>query len=164
MPHQSGETGRRVQHTIDDMVSLVLIVCRSPACLPACLPQDFEDMKEVCARLGIEALEVNFVKEYWNSVFLPFVEDFQSNTRTPNPDVSCNAHIKFREFRRHVLHSLRFDCMATGHYVRLESSSSSSSSQDLSCPRAPPRLLRGIDSSKDQSYFLSTTAVRNTNG
>mmetsp|Transcript_25788 Transcript_25788/g.48398 ORF Transcript_25788/g.48398 Transcript_25788/m.48398 type:complete len:445 (+) Transcript_25788:54-1388(+) len=109
--------------------------------------QDFEDAKEVCARLGIACLEVNFVKDYWNSVFMPFVEDYQSNARTPNPDVSCNSHIKFHKFREHVLYKLQFDCMATGHYVRATGH--------------PPSLLRGRDLSKDQSYFLSTTAGQN---
>ena len=85
----------------------------------------------------------------WNDAliddFQAFVEDFQSNVRTPNPDVSCNSQIKFHKFREHVLDRLKFDRMATGHYVRSVGQ--------------PPQLLRGIDFSKDQSYFLSTTAV-----
>ena len=119
-----------------------VVVCGRVLCC-----QDLEDAKEVCRQLGVHCLEVNFVKEYWNSVFVPFVEDFQSNVRTPNPDVSCNSQIKFHKFREHVLDRLKFDRMATGHYVRLRSVGQ------------PPQLLRGIDFSKDQSYFLSTTAV-----
>jgi tRNA-specific 2-thiouridylase len=81
---------------------------------------------------------------------MPFVDDFQSNIRTPNPDVTCNSQIKFNKFRQHVLHDLEFDCMATGHYVRVENSANDGSLE----------LLRGEDDTKDQSYFLATTAVR----
>lgn len=63
--------------------------------------------------------------------------------------MSCNANIKFDKFREHVLHRLGFDCMATGHYARVQQG------HEL----CAPRLLRGVDESKDQSYFLATTAV-----
>lgn len=135
-------------------------------------------MKAVCARLHIPALEVNFVRAYWTAVFAPFVDDFRSNTRTPNPDANCNAHIKFHKFRQHVLREgegggrgglRRFDCMATGHYVRLQegdqgdtrpASVSVSAAASASTGMMRPRLLRGLDRTKDQSYFLSTTAVQ----
>ena len=108
-------------------------------------------MKEVCNSLNIPHLEVNFVKDYWNYVFTPFVDDFRSNIRTPNPDASCNSFIKFHKFRDHVLNKWNFDYMATGHYAQLSYSKPQS---EL------PLLRRGIDSTKDQSYFLATTSVR----
>mmetsp|Transcript_8630 Transcript_8630/g.12880 ORF Transcript_8630/g.12880 Transcript_8630/m.12880 type:complete len:247 (+) Transcript_8630:26-766(+) len=115
------------------------------------LHQDQIDMKDVCKRLGIESIEVSFVKEYWNNVFSPFVSAYESGMQTPNPDVYCNRHIKFNSFRKHVLDELGFDLMATGHYARVEQQ------EHLT---GHPLLLRGLDPSKDQSYFLCCTEGR----
>lgn len=86
--------------------------------------------------------QVNFVREYWQRVFVPFVQGYRDG-RTPNPDVECNRHIKFDQFQKHVL-SLGADQMATGHYARLRRA-----------PCGQMELRRGLDPSKDQSYFLA---------
>jgi tRNA U34 2-thiouridine synthase MnmA/TrmU len=42
------------------------------------------------------------VKDYWNDVFMPFLDSYRSGVETPNPDVMCNRLIKFNRFREHV--------------------------------------------------------------
>lgn len=112
---------------------------------------DLRHMKQVCAHLNIPAFEVDFVKEYWNRVFVPFIETFtQPNTytRTPNPDVYCNRHVKFNCFLEFVKQRFHVTTFATGHYARLQYNQPG----DMF-----PKLLRAVDDTKDQSYFLSMT-------
>jgi tRNA-specific 2-thiouridylase len=66
-----------------------------------------------------------------------------SNGRTPNPDVLCNAEIKFKAFLDHALR-LGAEKIATGHYARVR----------LNDMTGQHELLKGLDPSKDQSYFL----------
>lgn len=66
---------------------------------------------------GIELHEVEFVREYWHDVFESFVEDCAAGL-TPNPDLSCNRHIKFRALLHHT-RSLGARFLATGHYARI---------------------------------------------
>lgn len=82
---------------------------------------------------------------------MPFIELYESGEGTPNPDVYCNSYIKFSSLREHVIQKLGFDMLATGHYAGLNYISSDTSSS--------LQLKRGVDSSKDQSYFLCTTNV-----
>ncbi len=104
------------------------------------MSQDKKDAREVCDRLDIPMVEVEFMKEYWNEVFLPFLESYQSGIETPNPDVYCNRHIKFDAFLKYAMGTVGADYMATGHYARTSPTHG---------------LLRGLDNDKDQSYFLS---------
>ncbi len=137
--------------------------------------QDLQDMRDVCSRLEIPALEVEFVKEYWNGVFTPFLEAYQSGIETPNPDVNCNRIIKFKQMKEYALKTQDADFMATGHYVQLGQRrpngilhipnflSSSCSTGDvlreiIELSDEMPVLIRGVDSTKDQSYFLSMTS------
>ena len=46
--------------------------------------------------------QVDFVKDYWNDVFVPFLDTYRSGSETPNPDVMCNRYIKFQKFKKHV--------------------------------------------------------------
>ncbi len=102
--------------------------------------RDFEDAQKVCDRLGIELEAVNFAAEYWDRVFTHFLEEYRAG-RTPNPDILCNKHIKFKAFLDYAL-DLGAEVIATGHYARVR--------------RHLGRfeLLRGRDANKDQSYFL----------
>ncbi len=102
--------------------------------------RDFEDARQVCDRLGIELQAVNFAAEYWDRVFTHFLEEYRAG-RTPNPDILCNKHIKFKAFLDYAL-DLGAEVIATGHYARVR--------------RHLGRfeLLRGLDGNKDQSYFL----------
>ncbi len=104
---------------------------------------DLADAQAVCDKLGIKLHKINFAAEYWDNVFEHFLAEYKAG-RTPNPDILCNKEIKFKAFLEYAAEDLGADFIATGHYVR----------------RPPldqqPKLLRGLDSNKDQSYFLYT--------
>ncbi len=104
---------------------------------------DLADAQSVCKKLGIKLYTVNFAAEYWDKVFTLFLEEYQAG-RTPNPDILCNKEIKFKAFLEFAIENLDADLIATGHYVRRQDINGNS------------QLLRGIDSNKDQSYFLYT--------
>lgn len=98
---------------------------------------DYRDAKDVCDELCIPLYRVDFIKEYWDDVFSYFLKELEKG-RTPNPDIMCNKYIKFDLFKKEAK-KLGADKIATGHYARLKDG----------------RLLRGVDSNKDQTYFLS---------
>jgi tRNA-specific 2-thiouridylase len=102
--------------------------------------RDLVDAAAAADVIGIELEAVNFAAEYRERVFAEFLREYSAG-RTPNPDVLCNAEIKFRAFLDHALR-LGAARIATGHYARLR--------------RRDGRLelLRGADPAKDQSYFL----------
>ncbi|AOY76318.1 tRNA 2-thiouridine(34) synthase MnmA [Clostridium formicaceticum] len=103
--------------------------------------EDYEDVRRVCNYIDIPYYTVNFEKEYWDKVFTYFLEEYKKG-RTPNPDVMCNKEIKFKEFLQHAL-KLGADYLATGHYAQIAYS------------EGEYKLLRGIDTNKDQTYFLN---------
>lgn len=103
--------------------------------------EDFRDASAVCDKLGISLSSVNFSEQYWKKVFAGFLDEYNAG-RTPNPDVLCNSEIKFRAFLDHAM-SLGASKIATGHYARCDHDE-----------QGHYRLLRGVDASKDQSYFL----------
>jgi tRNA-specific 2-thiouridylase len=86
---------------------------------------------------------VNFAAEYRTRVFTQFLREYEAG-RTPNPDVLCNSEIKFRAFLDHAL-ALGADAIATGHYARVRAAADGG---------AGVALLKAIDKTKDQSYFL----------
>jgi tRNA-uridine 2-sulfurtransferase len=104
--------------------------------------QDFLDAAAVADVLGIEIEHVNFAAEYKDRVFAEFLREYQAG-RTPNPDILCNAEIKFKAFLDHAMR-LGAEKIATGHYARVRLHEASGQHQ----------LLKGLDASKDQSYFL----------
>ncbi|MEO7128409.1 MAG: tRNA 2-thiouridine(34) synthase MnmA [Rhodoferax sp.] len=103
---------------------------------------DFVDAAAVADVLGIEIEHVNFAAEYKDRVFAEFLREYQAG-RTPNPDVLCNAEIKFKAFLDHALR-LGAERIATGHYARVRQNPATSLYE----------LLKGLDPTKDQSYFL----------
>lgn len=107
--------------------------------------QDLSDARSVCDDLNIKLHTINFSAEYWNRVFKYFLDEYNAG-RTPNPDVLCNKEIKFRAFLDHAL-SLGADKIATGHYARIQLG-------PIQSGQGGVKLLRGLDSNKDQSYFL----------
>jgi tRNA-specific 2-thiouridylase len=166
---------------------------------------DFVDAAAVADVLGIELEHVNFAAEYKDRVFAEFLREYQAG-RTPNPDVLCNAEIKFKAFLDHALR-LGADKIATGHYARVrriaatqgampggqQDDESHATARDSARdhqvaathgampggqqddeshatargvelhatardgardPRWEYQLLKGLDESKDQSYFL----------
>ncbi|MBF6631497.1 MAG: tRNA 2-thiouridine(34) synthase MnmA [Comamonas sp.] len=104
--------------------------------------QDFLDAASVADVLGIEIEHVNFASDYKDRVFAEFLREYQAG-RTPNPDVLCNAEIKFKAFLDHAMR-LGAEKIATGHYARVRQNDSTGLFE----------LLKGVDNSKDQSYFL----------
>ena len=103
---------------------------------------DFVDAASVADVLGIEIEHVNFAADYKDRVFAEFLREYQAG-RTPNPDVLCNAEIKFKAFLDHAMR-LGAEKIATGHYARVR----------LNEITGRHELLKGLDPSKDQSYFL----------
>ncbi|WP_281351672.1 tRNA 2-thiouridine(34) synthase MnmA [Alkalicoccus luteus] len=103
--------------------------------------EDYEDVAAVADQLGIPYYTVNFEKEYWDNVFSYFLDEYKAG-RTPNPDVMCNKEIKFKAFLDHAM-ALGADYVATGHYAR------------KTVENGEVKLLKGVDSNKDQTYFLN---------
>lgn len=104
--------------------------------------EDFVDAAAVADVLGIEIEHVNFAAEYKDRVFAEFLREYQAG-RTPNPDILCNAEIKFKSFLDHAMR-LGAEKIATGHYARVR----------FNPELEIHELLKGLDASKDQSYFL----------
>jgi tRNA-specific 2-thiouridylase len=102
--------------------------------------QDLIDAAAAADAIGVDLEAVNFAAEYKDRVFAEFLREYQAG-RTPNPDVLCNAEIKFKAFLEHAM-TLGAARIATGHYARVDFSGNCF------------RLLKGKDASKDQSYFL----------
>ena len=105
--------------------------------------QDIADAQAVCDSIGIPFKKINFAAEYWDNVFEHFLAEYKAG-RTPNPDVLCNKEIKFKAFLNYV-HLLGGEYIATGHYARCRKVEDGSF-----------QLIKGIDGSKDQTYFLYT--------
>ena len=78
---------------------------------------DFVDAAAVADVVGIEIEHVNFAADYKDRVFAEFLREYQAG-RTPNPDILCNAEIKFKSFLDHALH-VGAEKIATGHYARV---------------------------------------------
>jgi tRNA-specific 2-thiouridylase len=102
--------------------------------------EDLIDATAAADVMGIDLEAVNFAAEYRERVFASFLAEYAAG-RTPNPDVLCNAEIKFKAFLDHAMR-MGAACIATGHYARLRSRD------------GWVELLRGADGAKDQSYFL----------
>ena len=102
--------------------------------------QDWIDAASVADVIGVDIEAVNFAGEYKDRVFADFLREYQAG-RTPNPDVLCNAEIKFKAFLDHAMH-LGADLIATGHYARVRQQGEQF------------QLLKAYDHTKDQSYFL----------
>jgi len=102
--------------------------------------EDLVDAVSAAEKIGIEIEAVNFAAEYRERVFASFLAEYRAG-RTPNPDVLCNAEIKFKAFLDHAMR-MGAERIATGHYARVEERDGKSV------------LLKGLDPGKDQSYFL----------
>jgi len=101
-----------------------------------CGPRDIEDARAVCAHLGIPHYVVDLSAEFSAAVIDEFVEAYLAG-ETPNPCVKCNQHIKFTPLLARA-RAIGADVLVTGHYAQILDGT----------------LVRGLDPSKDQSYFL----------
>lgn len=104
------------------------------------IKQDSFDAIAVADIVGIDVDIVNFAAQYKDKVFAYFLQEYQAG-RTPNPDVLCNAEIKFKCFLDYAIEQ-GAEAIATGHYARKE------------VRDGVHYLLKGRDANKDQSYFL----------
>jgi tRNA-specific 2-thiouridylase len=122
-------------------VQTVFLKCypNTPGCKSE---QDLHDAIKVASLLEIPLQTMDFIEAYRTLVLEEFYKEYEAG-RTPNPDVLCNERIKFGLFFEKVLQQTHADYFATGHYARIEKDANGKYS-----------LLRGIDESKDQSYFL----------
>ena len=112
--------------------------------------RECEEAERVASRLGIQFHTVDLVKQYWTEVFQEMVEGYKLGL-TPNPDVLCNAKVKFTHFFNHAINDIGCDAIATGHYAR------NSFGEDLERSEEMVRacLLKAVDRTKDQTFFLS---------
>ncbi|KAJ8374024.1 hypothetical protein SKAU_G00046040 [Synaphobranchus kaupii] len=127
--------------------------------------RDCEDAYRVCRMLDVPFRQVSYVKEYWHEVFSNLLKEYQKG-RTPNPDIMCNKHIKFKHFFQYAMNTLGADAVATGHYARTSQEDEEVFQQrhvpspktlfrDRFEIRNPARLHQGADRFKDQTFFLT---------
>jgi tRNA-specific 2-thiouridylase len=107
-----------------------------------CSLDDVYDARRVAEQIGIPYYVVNFERQFEEQVVKPFVEEYLAG-RTPIPCTLCNNYIKFDRFLE-MADSVGAHYMATGHYARVRFDAASGRYQ----------LLRAVDPSKDQTYFL----------
>ena len=107
-----------------------------------CSLDDVYDARRVAEQIGIPYYVVNFEREFEEHVIKPFVEEYLAG-RTPIPCTLCNNYIKFDRFLE-MADSVGARQIATGHYARIRFDQASDRWQ----------LLRGVDHSTDQTYFL----------
>jgi tRNA-specific 2-thiouridylase len=106
----------------------------------AVAPRREERVREIAARIGIP-VEIIYLRErFERHVVAPFCDAYLKGL-TPNPCVRCNQEIKFEALYHYCIEK-RIHALATGHYVRVDGRDGRGG------------LLRGLDSGKDQSYFL----------
>ncbi|OGQ49217.1 MAG: tRNA 2-thiouridine(34) synthase MnmA [Deltaproteobacteria bacterium RIFCSPLOWO2_02_FULL_47_10] len=124
---------------------------KAPAQKTCCSTADTVDAIRVCEQLGISHHVVDMRDAFRKAVVENFASEY-SRGRTPNPCIKCNELLKFDLLRRETMNIFGTDLLATGHYARIN-------------PPVPPfnkggnggiRLLKGLDPTKDQSYFLFT--------
>lgn len=106
-----------------------------------CSTDDIADAKDACWALGIRHHTFDYTREFDKAIIKPFIADYLEG-RTPNPCVGCNRYLKFGALLDRAL-ELGCDYLATGHYAQIK--------QDEA---GVYHLYKGVDATKDQSYFL----------
>jgi len=101
-----------------------------------CSPAEVDQAREVCDQLGVRHYTVDESERFSEHVIGDFAREYASG-RTPNPCVRCNEHVKFAPLLARA-QAISADLLVTGHYARIENGF----------------LMRGVDPTKDQSYFL----------
>lgn len=105
-----------------------------------------DDARATCATIGVPFYAINMEMEFGGAVIQKFIDEYAAG-RTPNPCLECNRHVKFRHLVQRAK-LLGADCLATGHYARIEKGDPEQGT--------PHRLFRALDDRKDQSYVLYT--------
>ncbi len=122
-----------------DVVGVTLKLWGGASDSGCCSVADVEDARRVAQQLGIDHWVFSFTDEFDQQVVAPYAAAHAAG-RTPNPCIECNRHLKFGRLLARAT-QLGFDALATGHHARVTHA-------------GRPRLLRGIDRAKDQSYVL----------
>ncbi|HET9060439.1 MAG TPA: tRNA 2-thiouridine(34) synthase MnmA [Acidimicrobiales bacterium] len=123
-----------------EVVGATMKLWGGPSDSGCCSVADVEDARRVCQQLGVAHHVFNFTAEFEREVVARYVSAHEQ-AATPNPCISCNAHLKFDRFFERA-RQLGFDMIATGHHAR------------VTCTDGVFRLRRGHDPAKDQSYVL----------
>ena len=123
-----------------DVAGVTMKLWGGPSDTGCCSVSDVDDARWVADELGIEHHVFNFGDDFERHVVAPYVADHAAG-RTPNPCVECNRHIKFSRLLRRA-DALGFELVATGHHARIVATADG------------PRIARGVDAGKDQSYVL----------
>lgn len=115
------------------------------ACYGSDESHDIEDIEKICDQIGIPFRVIDLCNEYEEVVVHYFRSEYQQG-RTPNPCVICNHRLKFQLLLQKAQSlGLEFDRFATGHYARVQ----------YNTPAERYQLLKSINNTKDQSYFLA---------
>jgi tRNA-specific 2-thiouridylase len=122
--------------------------------IDGCAEKDAEDARRVAEHIGIPFYVWDFEEEYKRKVMDYMIEGYR-NGITPNPDVMCNKEVKFGLFLEKAL-AAGADYVATGHYVRIKRTVSSSPRRRPGSTLPEYSLFEAVDKNKDQSYFLWT--------
>ncbi len=115
-----------------------------------CAGTDIYDAKKVAEKFDFPHYILNYQNLFKNSVIDDFADSYLQG-ETPIPCIKCNQSVKFRDLLK-VAKDLGADALATGHYVRREVSEN-----------GEVQMLKAVDDSKDQSYFLFTTTKEQLN-
>jgi tRNA-specific 2-thiouridylase len=133
-----------LQQAGHEVVGVTMKLWGGPSDTGCCAVSDVDDARRVADRLGLEHHVFNFGDDFEEKVVGPYVADHAAG-RTPNPCIECNRHLKFDRLLRRA-DALGFETVATGHHARV-----------VETPEGP-RLGRGADPAKDQSYVLHVLA------
>lgn len=130
-------------HQVIGLTAKILLCAEMDGCQPrydvCCSPESIHDAKKVATQLRIPHYIVNVEDEFSQNVIDPFCAEYIKG-RTPSPCINCNTSIKFPELLNFAK-ELGFDMLATGHYATI-------------CKSNRYYIKRGVDTDKDQSYFL----------
>ena len=106
-----------------------------------CSTDDVYDARRVAERLGFPFYVLNLQEEFQKRVIQPFIGNYLAG-KTPSPCILCNSFLKFDRLMTFA-EQVGIECVATGHYARIEGSKADGY-----------RLLKSKDAAKDQSYYL----------
>ncbi|MCX8123182.1 MAG: tRNA 2-thiouridine(34) synthase MnmA [Spirochaetes bacterium] len=130
-------------HQVIGLTAKILLCAEMDGCQPrydvCCSPESIHDAAKVAKHLHIPHYIVNVEDEFSQRVIEPFCREYIKG-RTPSPCINCNTYIKFPKLLE-IAKELGCDVLATGHYASLHKNSRF-------------YITRGVDSDKDQSYFL----------
>jgi tRNA-uridine 2-sulfurtransferase len=132
-----------------DVIGVFIKVWEAPF-LPCTWREERRDAQRVAAHLGIPLVTLDLADVYKKSVVDTFVASY-ARGETPNPDVLCNKEVKFGAFYDFAMRE-GADFIATGHYAQVQSSGNTEKIEE----KKMHRLMRSVDTEKDQTYFLWT--------